>query len=793
MQLLLALSMPMSGAAAKSSVPRSMVPKHGFFSSVAASRWSDALLTGNGVSGAMVFGQPLDETIILNHSGLFMPMHEPVRAPAMADRLGDIRALLNENKTDPATKIAMDAAAASGIKPVVWVDPLVPAFDLLVKAPKRGETYDYARMVDFATGEAGVVWSDEGGLWSRRVFVSRADNVVIVSIRNKTHRGVDADLRLRTRLAEDAQSQSSFADGVARAEAFAELGWLTYQAAFKKRWPGSLQGYEGATRVVNVGGTSRVEGDRILVRGAQEILILARVVLSNDMATSQTGALKTELESLPANYDLLLDRHVRLHGALFDRVSLDLDGSSERNLRSEELIAKSSVGNTSRALIEKQFDAARYIMISCAGDFPPTLQGIWGGSWAPAWSSSYTHDGNVPAAMEGNLSLNMAELMLPYFSYLERQLPQYRDNARLLYGARGILLPSATTSHGNLVHFTPKWCMMFWTAGAAWASHFFYDYYLYTGDVGFLRDRAVPFMKEAALFYEDFLTVDASGRYAFNPSYSPENVPANLGNNESQASRNAAMDIAAASELLRNLISACEILHIEREGVERWRSMLGRMPSYTINSDGAVKEWISSDLEDNYRHRHASHLYALYYGMPPDIAAKPSLVEAFRKALELRMDYRRADDAGEMAFGLLQLGGAAASLRDRRSAALIIEWLSNWYWGPALTSTHNKHALFNVDICGGMPALVARMLIDTQPGFVDFLPLLPSAWPNGSIRGIRGRGGLMIDVQWRNATLKTARILSVFGGPLRIRANGREIVRQPKAGERIALTSDSFA
>lgn len=248
-------------------------------------------------------------------------------------------------------------------------------------------------------------------------------------------------------------------------------------------------------------------------------------------------------------------------------------------------------------------------------------------------------------------------------------------------------------------------------------------------------------MKEAALFYEDFLIDGSDGRYLFNPSYSPENA---LGNTKSQAVINATMDISLARRLLTNLISVCQDLAVERDGVARWTKMLAKMPEYQINVEGAVKEWSWPGLDDDYQHRHNSHLVAIFDGVPDDIAANPKLLTAFRKALELRMQHRRKQTYREMAFGLVQLGLAASSLRDADTAYEIVDWLANDYWTPAMNSTHEPKKLFNVDISGGLPAVVIKMLLYSQPGQIDLLPALPKEWPQGKVEGLPCRGQVLI-------------------------------------------------
>ncbi|UCC23042.1 MAG: alpha-L-fucosidase, partial [Planctomycetota bacterium] len=502
-----------------------------------------------------------------------------------------------------------------------------------------------------------------------------------------------------------------------------------------------IKAYEGAAYVKTCVGSLQSLKDTIVVKGADEVLIFVWHDVLHNISKSKLTEQKARLEGLKADFDTLLKRHERLHGEIFNRTRLDLGGGKDHELSSEVLLEKSSLGNLNRALLEKQFDAARYAILSSSGELPPTLQGVWTGTWSPPWQSDYTQNGNVPSAVASMLMANMPECMQAYLDYIESLVPHFRENARILYGCRGIMMPSRTSAHGYNVHFNEEYIHLFWTPGAAWASHFFYDYYLYTGDREFLAERALPFMKESALFFEDFLYEGPDGRYVFNPSYSPENTPSN---SDSQACINATMDIALVKELLTNLIAACEQLGVEQQGVSRWKKMLAKMPDYRINDDGTVAEWTTPKLVDNHRHRHISHLYALFDGLPQEIASNQKLRDAFKKVIEKRMGPRRSDGGGVMSFGLVQLGQAAASLGEADLACEVVDMLANVYWWPNMVSTHNPDSIFNVDICGGMPAVIIKMLVYSEQGKIALLPAVPKQWPSGTIEGILCRGQVEI-------------------------------------------------
>ena len=720
-------------------------PERGFVSSRAARTWEQALLSGNGKMGAMVYGNPLAETIILNRAGLFMPINKPLAPVDTGSNLAEIRKMISDGQYQKAADYVVELSKKEGWGAKRWTDPLIPAFDLLVKMNTEGETSNYMRSLDFQTGTAAVQWEQGGGKFSRRLFVSRPDNVVVLSITGPGKGKVNCEVQLAQRPTTGQGGwgpEDMFKNGIKEVSITAEKNWLTYRSSFKQGWPGSLQGYEGIARVIIKNGTTKSENNKIIVSGADEVLVLVRIELTKDFAKSGIENLKREISRITTNYDALLKRHAKVHGEIFNRVRLDLKDATDQNLSSEELFAKSKVGNLSKALLEKEFDACRYGILSCSGDYPPTLQGIWGGSWGPPWSSDYTQNGNFQCAFASELSANLPECMDAFFKYMDLQMADYRENAKRMFGARGINIPSRTSSHGLNNHFDGTWPMTFWTAAAGWNASFYYDYYQYSGDKKFLAQKAIPFMKDAAAFYEDFLIEDSSGKYIFNPSYSPENNP---GNSSAQACLNATIEIAIAKELLRNLIAACEELKTDPEGIKKWKAMLSKMPDYMINKDGAVKEWTTPLLEDNYAHRHCSHLYALFNGLPAEIENNPELQKAFKRAIDLRIEVRRKENGGIMAFGLVQLGLSASSLRDSGMSYEIVDWLANNFWyRSGMNTSHDPGSIFNVDIRGGLPAVIIRMLVNSQPGKIELLPALPKEWPSGKIEGIPCRGQVLV-------------------------------------------------
>ena len=723
-------------------------PERGFISSEPGRTWEQGLLSGNGTIGASVLGRALDDIVIFSHKHMFVPERVPLLPPATATRLFEIRRLIDRGLYAQAGQLAEDVAEQKGF---LYPDPLMPAFDLRVKMAADGDVADYMRSTDFRTGETIVHWSDSQGVFERRLFVSRADGIALMQIKGPGRGQVNCRLTLAPR----EPNNRRFKENVSNLATTTDTSALTYRNGFTHAYPGSIQALEGVARVVAKNGATTTDGPALVVTGADEVLVFVDIKVLDEYERSMIEATKKALAALPADYGDLLGRHEKIHGEMFRRMRLDLGGGSDRLLTSEELLAKTTDAEPSRALLEKVFDAGRYNIISSTSDLPPTLQGVWAGTYDPPWASDFTHNGNVPSSLAGMLMGNTPELLLAYTSYMEGLVPYLEVNAKMIFGARGIVLPSRSTTNGYNNAFEADFPGQFWVAGAAWAAHFFYDYWLYTGDRKFLAEHALPFMEKAALFFEDYLYDGPDGKYVFSPTQSPENAPLNT---RSQTTFNATMDVAAAKELLGNTIAACRELNVRKDRIPVWERMLAKMPEYLVNEDGAVREWLTPKLTDDYDHRHNSQLYALFDGLPEEIAKDPGLQAAFKRVIELKLDRHWSNwekQGGFMSFGLVQLGQASASLGEAGLAYRCLVPLLNRYWLHNLASMHNAKKLFNTDISGGLPAVLIKMLVASDPGVIRLFPALPPAWPSGTIEGVLCRGQVEIErLTWDGPTVR---------------------------------------
>lgn len=740
-------------------------PEHGFVSRLPASKWEESMITGNGTMGALIHGHPHNEIIILSHERLFMPEYPPTKAPDLGKHLKTIRDLVLNGQGRKAAELAVEAGVEAGIEDLIWTDPLVPACQIEIESLSRDPVTNYARSVDYETGEAVTAWKTEQGLFHRKMFISRPDGIGVLKIESPDQ----VPLNIRIRMVQLPEEEEEGEEGKDLLDEFQsnkliesvissakEDGSLKYTTVFTKKWKGSLKGFTVDTRVILTGGNMKTEKDWLVVNDASAVLVLSKIKLSHKMPVST----KTNIEGFKSsNYAGLLKRHSKIHGEMFNRFQLKLGSDEEKDLTSEELLKSSKHGKLNPLLVEKLCEAARYILISSTGELPPTLQGIWGGTWRPASSGDFTHNGNVPSAIASGFNTNFIEVMDAYTGYMFSMFDEFKENARDVYGFDGIFCLSRSSSFGKTYHYLDDYPHMFWFAGSAWFSQFFYDYWQYTGDVQFLKEKTIPFMLEALKFYQDLLVKDDSGQYVFIPSYSPEVGP--LG--QHPVVINATMDIAAVKQLMRNLLILQEAGWIGTKYKQLCFEILNNLPDYAVDENGELKEWIYPGYENNNRHRHASHLYPLFYEVDPDFEQNPDLKKAAVAAIESRMKYRRGKNGAEMAFGLVQKGLAAAHLEDTEHAYECVDWLCHSYWSPAFTSYHDPGEIFNVDISGGLPAVVTEMIVQSSMNEIVLLPALPDEWSDGSIKGVLARGGFVIDMDWQDSTPVQVTVHSLLG------------------------------
>ena len=736
-------------------------------------RWEDAMISGNGSTGIMVMGRPVDDLVIVNHakcwtvSSSFRPLAPDLREAWKKAReiaqegryrdadsyvAGEVRRIVLENYGDKAMK---------GIRP--WYDRTHPAFHMHVATESAGTCDRYRRETNFATGEVIVSWTDIRGDWVRRTFVSRTHDVIVMELRAPVGAAVNASLRLT-------EAPGKMDDDIGSVTIDHGDAEMYFHAAYGRTMGRPKpEGYHALARVIVTGGKARGRADeRLDITAAKRVLVLMRLEYLDEAGAADRKALGKALDELPDDYDELLAPHAAVHGEMFGRVTLDLGGDPDSALCSEALLARTAEGSSLPEFFALMHAAGRYALVCGAtGDLAPSLMGIWGNDWTPPWDGRYTFDANLNLAISAAAQGNLPEAINTYTSFLERNLDDWRDNARKLYGCRGVVTDLCQGwRHGTVLMATYPW-----TGGAGWLASYLYDHYLLTQDREFLAKHVVPLLKEVADFYEDFLKLYPArdGRAVLYPSISPENVPTMTPEDQAiEVVPNATGEIAICREALTNLIAGCGDLDIEKENIPRWQALLAKLPDYVINSDGALAEWAYPGLGDTYKHRHSSHLYGIWPSLEISPERTPKLFKAARVAMEKRLE---AGLGNKAAHGLMHISFVAARLKN---AGLMGRMLSEFSRLPFVNTSfitcHNPGPqIYNLDTTFAMPAVLMEMLVFSEPGLVEVLPALPvEKFRRGTLRGVLARGGVVVEeLHWNlaqgrvNVTLRSERSQSV--------------------------------
>jgi hypothetical protein len=754
-------------------------PSHGFISSEPASIWDESMICGNGTIGLLIPGEVNNELFVLSHESLFMPKFPPTKAPDLGSRFDETRNYILGGEPEKTADILVQEGEKVGIDQMIWTNPHIPACQIDFEALHSINVVSYARTVNYETGEAKVALGDGSAIIHRNSFVSRSDSVAVMQFNSPSGHKLNYRFRLNqlpnvkgdiadvgapgTGDLNDFENEFNTENYVNSVDIQVDGNFMTYTTEFKNKWEGSLKGYAVITKIIPVNGRIHSKENWVYVEDADEIILLSNIHLYYKEPFTSPSVLRKEMDAIIPDYQKLLSRHERIHSEIFNRFSFELDIHKEQKLTSEELIASSSMDTFNTELLVQLVKAARYNSISSTGKLPPTLQGIWGGTWWPAWSGDFTFNGNVPSAIASGLNTNFPEITKAYLNLMTEWMDDYKFNAKNLFSKNGIFVPSRASDFGSCFHYNSDYPHLYWWSGTTWPCQFFYDYWLYTGDEQFLKKKAIPFMMEAYKFMKDII-YEYDGAYNFIPSYSPELGP----KGKHPLAINATMDVASYKQLLRNLITLAEQGWIDSTVIDEYKNILNKLPDYAIDSNGELKEWIWEGLENDNEHRHASHLYPLYDGVDPDFMNNPALSQAAVKAIESRLEYRRPNNGGEMAFGLVQLGTASAHLKDVDHAYECLKWLCSSYWSPALVSYHDPGEIFNLDISGGLPALVSYMLIQSTPDKIELLPAVPTEWASGSVNGILARGGFKIDFNWKQGTPEKIKVESLQGNKTKL-------------------------
>ncbi len=753
--------------------------KKTLISSYPAPGWNDSTPLGNGRLGASAYGCAYDERILINHEALYNWICDS-SLPDISSELAVVRALMDEGKYKEANDHYTNKIKETGFKSNKG--KFFPAFDIHLIFDVEGAPENYSRELDMENGICTVSYTDNGSRVERRVFTSWENGCVVVNIKNEERFGVRVSLE-RHDMADYVDSfyadefKSIAKDGCVYSES-KTCGKLHFSGMIKVHSTDGKITSGGTDKALNIdmSGSAHLK-DYVKIEDASELTL----IFDMDKTPVSFEELASRLDKIKTPYSEMEREHTARFSALFNATRLSIcEGDNASN---EQLLLNSYGGQVDPRITQKMADFGRYLLISSSYDceFPANLQGLWNGAYSPAWACTFFNNENIQMAYWQAYAGGLERTVLPLFNLYDKFKDDYRENAKNLYGCRGILLPLfMDNSNGKKENIQPH--VLYWTGSSAWISAIYYDYYLYTGDEKFLMERAYPFMKESALFYEDFLVYDENGRLKSYPSNSPENHPDGdfEGAKEISVSINATMDFALVKELLTNLVSVAKAQGIDTECVERWENMLSRIPEYEINEDGAIKEWLHPDFKDNYQHRHQSHIYPLFPGFEVNEDDTPELFEASRVAVEKRLCIGLKAQTG---WSFAHMANIFARLGNGEKAKECLDLLVRFCTGTNLYTHHNDwrnmgvtlkymhagHAPFQIDANLGFTSAVYEMLMYSDNTKIKLLPALPNSWQSGSIENLHARGGYTVSISWDSDTIR-AKITSKRGAPINVGA-----------------------